>query len=346
MVQTACHYAELRIDGEWFGGNHRPVNRYAPGRLVVMVALIASTTASASLPATTATSAPASDFRAEPGDWSGFVSFLGGGLAFRGTFSFASADGEVDGTFGWSGPGVVIGGVVSGPDDMPRFDLTSVVSGGVDIADVSGGGEIEFTVATCERLEGTGVNIDVAQMVDIGSIVWWAVRTDTASDLGPFFDSLDSLRTEVNDIIDSLERGSVILGGGVVGRIEPLLVDAEALASQLDRTEGCGTEFYRSVIASQVERLLLHVLANPDVDVFTLGQVLLTAVRGGVIGSGSESDQSVLDGAAQELVADRIASAAESGNVPELEVLSWIAEDLGWDELAYEAVAALVRIGD
>lgn len=289
-------------------------------------------------------SAQTNGLRALEGDWSGFVSFVGGGIPFQGTFAFTSAGGEVDGSFGWSGASVVTGGVVSGPDTMPRFDLTSVVSGGVGIPDVSGGGEIKFTAATCERLEGTGVNIDVAQMVDIGSIVWWAVRTDTASDPGRFFESLVALRIEVDEVLGGLESGAVILGGGVFGRIEPLLAEAEMLASELDRTEGCGIEFYRSVVASEVESLLLFALSNPDIDVFTLGQIFLTAVRAGVIGSGSEAGPGVLDTAAYDALAGRIAEAAAAGDTVELEILSLIADDMGWEDLETEAIIALMRV--
>lgn len=283
--------------------------------------------------------------RAEEGDWSGFVSFVGAGIPFRGSFAFTSAGGEVDGRFAWSGGGVRIAGIVSGPDTMPRFDLTEVVSGGVDVPDVSGGGEIEFTAATCERLEGTGVNIDVAQMIDVGLIVWWAVRADTASDLDGFFTALDALRVEVGEIVTGLEAGAVILGGGVLGRLEPLIAEAETLAAQLDRTEGCGAAFYRSVVASEIERVLLHLLANPDTDVFTIGQILLTAARGGVLGSGSETDTTVLDDAARSLLSERVADAEADGSVSELDILWLVADDMGWDDIADEALLARERVG-
>jgi hypothetical protein len=307
------------------------------GRIVLTLLLLVGVIAPSA-------SAQTSALRAGDGDWVGHVGFVGGEIPFRGSFAFTSSGGEVEGTFDWSGASVVTSGVVSGPDTMPRFDLTKVVSAGVDIADVSGGGEIQFTAATCERLEGTGVNIDVARMVDIDSIVWWAVRTDSASDPGRFFEALEALRTEVNQVLDGLESGAVIAGGGVFGRIEPLVADAEVLASELDRTEGCGDEFYRSVIASEVERLLLFALANPDIDVFTLGQILLTAVRAGVLGAGSEGSTSALDSAAQGVVAERIAAAIAAGNFTELEILSLIAEDMGWTDLTTEALIALMRM--
>lgn len=98
---------------------------------------------------------------------------------------------------------------------------------------------------TCERLEGTGVNIDVEMMgrADIGEIVWWAVRVGAASDPAAFFEAFDALQVKVGDLLESLEGGTVIAGGGIVGRLEPLLAEAETLAAELNRAEGCGLEF-------------------------------------------------------------------------------------------------------
>jgi hypothetical protein len=298
-----------------------------------------------------AASAQTPELRAAEGDWVGYISFRGTTAQTdqtpRGGFEFTSAGAEVEGTFHWGAGVTQIGGVVSGPDTMPRFDLTTVVSNGVDIPDVTGGGEILFTAASCERLEGTGVNIDVEMMgaAEISEIVWWAVRGEAASDPAAFFEAFEALQVKVGDLLKSLEGGAVIAGGGIGGQIEPLLAEAETLAAQLSRAEGCGLEFYRSVIAAEVQRLVDYILANPDVDVFTLGQVLLAAVRAGVIGSGSAADSAGLEGAAQSLLADRIAAAADAEDVVELEVLSWMAEDLGWEDLAYDAIVALVRIG-
>ena len=296
-------------------------------------------------------SAQTSELRAAEGEWVGFISFRGvtaqSDLRFRGNFEFASTGGEVEGTFQWGAGVTQIGGVVSGSDTRPRFDLTSVVSNGVDIPDVSGGGGILLTAATCERLEGTGVDIDVEMMgrADIGEIVWWAVRGEASSDPAAFFEALEDLQDEVSALLDSLDAGAVIAGGGIVGRLEPLLAEAESLAARLDRTESCGLEFYRSIVADEVARLLEYVLDNPEVDVFTLAQVLLAALRAGVFGAGAESADAGLEAAAQGLVADRIASAEAAENVVELEILSLVAEDLGWEDLATEAVLALIRIG-
>jgi hypothetical protein len=94
-----------------------------------------------------------------------------------------------------------------------------------------------------------------------------------------------------------------------------------------------------------VARLVDFLLANPDLDVFTMGQILLSAVRAGVIGSGSEAGSGDVEAALQGLFADRIAAARQTESVSELEILLFIAEDLGWDDLAYDALAALVAIG-
>jgi len=99
------------------------------------------------------------------------------------------------------------------------------VSNGVDIPDVSGGGEIRFTAATCERLEGIGVNIDVELIgaADISEAVWWAVRSEAATDPTAFFEAFEALQVKVGDLLKSLEGGAVIAGGGIVGQREPLL---------------------------------------------------------------------------------------------------------------------------
>lgn len=290
-------------------------------------------------------SAQTPTLRAADGDWSGHVSFVSGGIPFRGSFAFTSAGGEVEGSFGWSGGSVVVGGAVSGPDTMPRFDLTSVVSNGIDVPDVSGGGEIMFTAGTCERLEGTGVNIDVQQMVDSSSIVWWAVRSSAAPDIDAFLDAYDALRLEVAEVLDTLD-GGVVLGGGVFARIEPLLAEAERLAAQLDRSEGCGSEFYRSVLASEVSRLFEYLFENPDVEAFLLAQILLTAARAGLIGSGNEAGPDANDLAVQDLLEARINAAIEAADTTELTYLSAIAEDLGYDELAADALFALEAVGE
>ena len=296
-------------------------------------------------------SAQTPEATAAEGDWVGFISFRGStgqtDQSFRGGFEFSSRAGAVAGTFQWGGGTTQIGGVVSGPDTMPRFDLTSVVSNGQSISDVSGGGEVMFTAASCERLEGTGVNIDVELMgrADISEIVWWAVRGEAASDPAAFFEAFEALQVKVGDLLKALEAGAVIAGGGIVGQLEPLLLEAETLAAKLGRSDGCGLELYRSVIAAEVQRIVDYILSNPDVDVFTLGQVLLSALRAGVIGSATEPVDGGIDAAAQGLLAARIAAAAEAENVAELEILSLIAEDMGWEDLAYDAIIALVRIG-
>ncbi|NLD75153.1 MAG: hypothetical protein GX643_00655 [Acidimicrobiales bacterium] len=218
------------------------------------------------------------------------------------------------------------------------------MSNGVNIPDVSGSGDVLLTAASCERLEGTGVNIQVEMMgaADISEIVWWAVRGEAASDPAAFFEAYEALQVKLGELIGSLESGAVILGGGVLGQLVPLLAEAEALAASLSRADGCGLEFYRSVIAAEVSRLIDFIVANPDVGVFTLGQILLTAVRAGLIGSGAEAANPEVELAAYGVLEQRIDAAIEAD---ELEILALIAEDLGWEDLELEALLALIRIG-
>ena len=145
------------------------------------------------------------ELRAAEGTWLGRVSFVGNGIPFRGAFQFQSAAGQVDGDFEWAGGGAVLGGVVTGPDTMPQFILNYGTSRGIDIPDVTGGGEIQFLRATCERLEGIGVNIAGRQTLT--DIEWWAIREGATEDPEAFFDALESLQTEVNLLIDDLETG-------------------------------------------------------------------------------------------------------------------------------------------
>lgn len=96
------------------------------------------------------------------------------------------------------------------------------------------------------------------------------------------------------------------------------------------------------MIAAEVSRLIDAILANPDVGVYNLGQILLTAVRVGLIGGEAANPEVEL--AAHEVLAQRIQAAIEAEDFTELEILSLIAEDLGWDDLLYEAIYALIRI--
>ena len=203
--------------------------------------------------------------RAEEGNWVGRVSFVGNGIPFSGSFEFVSAGGTVDGEFGWAGGGAALGGTISGPDTMPVFTLTNGTSNGIVLPDVTGGGEIEFLRATCERLEGTGVNI--AGPMSVANIDWWAVREGAVEDPTAFFAALEALQTEVNLLIDDVTAGRVIIGD-VFGDLEIAITQAEAAAAAMDRTVGCGLEFYRSIIAAEVSQLLDFVLANPDINAF------------------------------------------------------------------------------
>lgn len=296
-----------------------------------------------------ATAQPAG-IAAGEGDWVGFVSFTGAGPTgpawdFRGSFTFSSNAGELDGAFGWSASDVSMEGIVTGPATMPRFSLTGGTSRGVVLTDVSGGGEIQFTAATCERLEGVGVNWDQVfpGAATITNAVWWAVRDGSATDPGVFFDSVESLSGEIDAIMDSLDAGAAV--ADVMGRIEPLLTDAERVASTLNRTEGCGLGFYRSVIATEIGRFVEYVLGNPGVGVLLFAQVVLMAVRTGLIGAGAETGGDTIEAQAMAAVAERIQSAIAAGDPIALDILAGLAADLGWDDLEREAILGIVEVG-
>lgn len=302
---------------------------------VLVVCLLAATIAPAN-------GQPA-ELRATEGTWIGQVSFVSAGLAFRGSFQFVSAGGTVDGGFEWAGGGAVLGGTVTGPDTMPQFILTYGTSGGITIPDVTGGGEVQFLRASCERLEGIGVNINGPQTIT--DIDWWAIREGATEEPEAFFEALEGLQTEINLLIDDVEAGRIILTD-VFADLELAITAAEDLAADLDRTVGCGLEFYRSVIAAEVNRLLEFALESPDINVFDFARVVLAAVSAGLMGSGAEPFATELDTQVRSVVSWRIADAIEAGDEVELMVLAGLAEQLGYVDAAAQADAALAVLAE
>ncbi len=296
--------------------------------------------AAASLGATalsTTASGQDGELRAAEGDWVGQVSFVNNGIAFAGGFEFASAGGSVEGSFGWAGGGAQISGVVSGPDTMPVFTLTDVISLGEVIDDVTGGGEIELSHASCERLEGRGVNIQAG--IEPSEQVWWAMRLGAAPEPETFFDALQTLQLETRLLVDDIVEGRIIIVD-VYAELESKIGEAERLAAELDRTAGCGDDFYRSLIAFEVERLLFFVLSGADIDVFTFAQIILATVRSGTVsGSGPLAADLLFE--ARAAFNDRLADAFDAGDEIEIIILGAVAEQLGWTDEASAAAAVL-----
>lgn len=288
-----------------------------------------------------ATSQPPT-LRAEPGEWVGFVSFRGADLPFAGRFSFTSAGGTLDGEFSWSGANTVLSGIVTGPDTMPQFVMTSVVSAGVNIPDVSGGGEVQFTAATCERIEGVGVNIQTT--APVSDTVWWAVRRDStgSADIEAFFDAAARLQEQVDLLVDDIVNERMILSIALLD-LRVALQAAEQLSDDLERTPSCGSEVYRSVVAGEVQRLLDFLLSNPEIESLVFAQTLLAIMNAGLVspagGVGIDIEVAVLD-----TLAARIRAAEAEGDVGALEIYAILAEDLGWLTLAAEARAALAGL--
>lgn len=236
-------------------------------------------------------------------------------------------------------------GVVGGPSTMPQFALTGGVSRGVTLTDVSGGGEIEFTAATCERLEGKGVNWDqaFAGAATISDTVWWAVRSGSVSDPGVFFDAVAALRAKVSDILARLADGQD--STGIARDVEPLMNEAEGVASTLNRSEGCGLAFYRSVIAAEIGRLLDYFVDNPHLNTVTFSLVVLMAVRAGLMGSGSETVDGSTEARVMEAIAERIAAAIDARDPDTLDYLANLSGYLGWEDLHREAILGIVEVG-
>ncbi len=278
--------------------------------------------------------------RAAPGEWVGFVSFSTDVGDFRGGFEFESAGGELEGSFQWSGDQQVISGVVSGPDTMPRFDLTSVVLGGAAIPDVSGGGEVELIHAGCERIEGRGVNVDVARLVDMESVVWFAIRDGATTDPTAWFETMDGLRHDVSRIIDGILAGTAI-HVGVLDGVADLIVAAEIMASAMARFDGCDDAFYRSIIAAEIQPLLGFLIQDPDVPILEWNRVVLMLVRVGVIGSGSETGSADADDSVLGAFEARLEAAIENEDEIALVLLAGLADMVGWADLARRAQAAL-----
>jgi hypothetical protein len=92
------------------------------------------------------------------------------------------------------------------------------------------------------------------------------------------------------------------------------------------------------VIASEVERLLLFALNNPDINVFDFGQLMVTSARASVIGSGNEAGG--LDEVARGAFETRLNAAVEAADTTELLILGALAGDLGWEDLAQDALFA------
>lgn len=308
-------------------------------RSLVALALLAVLAAS-----TPAATAQTTELRASEGEWSGHISFISDGIPFRGGFQFTSAGGQLDGTFTWSGGGAVASGIVTGPDTRPAFQINRIVSQGIEVPDATGGGEIAFTTVTCERLEGTGIDVGAARFVTVEAIVWWAVRTSSAAGIDPFIEAYDALHAEVASVLETL-RGGPGTVDGVVDRIVPLIAEAESLASDLSRSAGCSDEFYRALIAIEVSSILDHLLSNPDIPEWLLAQIVLTSARAGLIGSGVEGGPTDLDQDVQDLIAARILVAIEAADSTGLFYLALIAEDMGWTDLAADARFALEEMG-
>lgn len=260
------------------------------------------------------------------GSWTGYVSFSTEVGVFRGGFDIVSVGGTLDGVFSWTGP-ATIAGEISGPDTRPRFDVTQASSGGVIIRDASGSGEVRLTHTTCERVEGVAENIEAAQFIDFGTVVWFAVRDGVMPDVTSFFDTIELLRQRAGEIAEDLANNvaateATLLGLGILVR------EAEELASRAARFDECSDlGEYRSVIAAELAPILEALAANTELFAVEWARVVLNLSMDGIIDGDAEV-------ALRENLSLRLENAVLDDDLLAIELLGGLADLMGWFDLA------------
>ncbi len=293
----------------------------------------------------------ASNHRAIPaGDWTGVITFFGEtGTAqgdFEGSFRLQAAGGVSTGDFDWQGivntaagnVAVTIVGEITGDTTSPLFNLTGGTSGGIPIPDATGSGNIVLTNVTCESIEGTGENITTAAR--ISEIEWFAVRAGSALAGGTFFDDLRMLRLDTINLLGQIgEEDPLVL----IVEINRLAAEADALLAEVDRTPECQASHFRSLIASNVERLVEAVLEDPRLaDAAEFADLVLLALRVGAWGPGAaDADAVDLEVAIIEELIRRVDEAIAADDGVALLHLGWLAYMLGFDDLGERIAEAL-----
>lgn len=293
--------------------------------------------------ASTATVSASGHREIPPGEWEGVISFFGDtGTArgdFEGSFRLQVADGGAGGDFDWQGivntdaagdVAVSIVGEISGAADSPLFVLTGGTSGGIAIPDPTGQGNIVLTAVTCESIEGTAQNITTA--AQISEIEWFAVRAGAPIAAGTFFDDLTTLRLETTMLLGEIGRSPT---ADLVATINDLAGTAEVLLAELERTPECQAFHFRSLIASQVERLLAEVLADRSLaDAATFADLVILGLRAGAWGPGAADVGAIdLEVAIIAEIEARVDEALAAGDEAELLELAWLAYLLGLESI-------------
>lgn len=297
--------------------------------------------------------ASAQQLAAEEGAWEGMVSFRGQAFNFDGTFTgefemLVLADGSVEGTFFWSnasrGITTEVFGAVTGTAAEIRFEISELLSNGVSIDGASGGGDIELTFVTCERIEGTASRVDTAAV--ISAVNWFAIRASAASIAPDVLAELRSLEVLVAEVVrDFQDTGSLDLGA-----LDAVLADAERLGALLERSAACESEaaFFRSLIADDLEPLLELVVGDGlvpggDVSPAVFSEIVLAALRAGLFGSAGSG--TIYDEFVPLAIMDRIEAAAASDDGEALEIYLALTIMLGYEDLVQQAADAIVEMG-
>ena len=301
--------------------------------------------------------ASAQQLAADEGVWQGQVSFRGesGDFdgRFAGTFSLnVLADESVEGSFGWTntsgGTSTAIGGVIVGTSSEIRFEITDVVSNGVSIDGASGGGDVELTFVSCERIEGRAAQLDTSARVS--EVIWFAVRDSVASLSPGVLAALAELGEQVNDVLVDYRATGVL----DFGLLDGALNQAEELGVALERSAACEGDaaLFRSLIAADLEPLLELVVGDglvpgdANVSAFVFQEIVFAALRAGLFGSGAAGTPpgSIYDDLVQVTIDERIDAAAARGDLDALSIYWSMSTMLGYEDLEAKAAAAIVEV--
>ena len=297
--------------------------------------------------------ASAQQLAPDEGVWQGRVSFRGQSGDFDGTFAgtfelAVLADDSVDGTFAWSnasgGVSTEIGGVIVGAASEIRFEITDVVSNGVPIDGASGGGDVELTFVSCERIEGRAARLDTPAR--ISEVIWFAIRDAVASLSPGVLAALAELGEQVNDVLADYQATGML----DAGILDAVLNQAEVLGAALERSAACEGEaaLFRSLIAADLEPLLDLVVGDglvpgdPNVSAFDFQEIVFAALRAGLFGDGAGG--SFYDDLVWAAIDGRIDAAATGGDLDALSIYWSMSAMLGYEDLESKAAAAIVEL--
>jgi hypothetical protein len=234
--------------------------------------------------------------------------------------------------------------VIVGAASEIRFEITDVVSNDVPIDGASGGGDVELTFVSCERIEGRAARVDTPAR--ISEVIWFAVRDSVASLSPGVLAALAELGEQVNDVLVGYQATGVL----DVGLLDAVLNQAEVLGAALERSAACEAEaaLFRSLIAADLEPLLDLVVGDglvpgdPNVGAFEFQEIVLAALRSGLFGAGAAGN--LYDDLVWVTIDERIDAAAAGGDLDALSIYWSMSTMLGYEDLESKAAAAIIEL--